>query len=601
MHSALTSLIHDPAYALHAKQLGEVFADPVFDRPADLSDSARCALTYRRLKHLNDRLGLAEPLLEDRERLFAVVEHAALADPSLFYAVFLHHCTTMGAIRDFGGGREDLADVVRSLVDMDSIGALMMTEVGRGNSNAAIRTEAVYDARREEFVLRTPDAAAVKFPPGVSTPVPRTAVVSARLVADGIDRGLFFFVVPIRDADGQPCAGVRIAPQRPTAMLPLDCALVSFDDVRIPFRHWLRDGATLTPAGEFTDPAGDALTRTRRLLSVIRHAWEAAITGLAAVSRASAAVAVRHAHHRRTSGRHAADLPVIAYRNQQRPLFGALAAAYVAGIVAKSVATPEKPAVSARTIRTTSLLKVTVDRLAERVTVRGRQAAGALGFFADSRHLDYQGLAHSFSTAAADNQMMLLDGALTLAAGVEYAPPVDEAPDRAARDRFTPDVWTALAGARERMLHAELTAALRAATAAGTSSLDMWNEHNALAESLSEAHALSLVLGTVREALESVDEPATKAVLTDLCALYVLEEIAAHDGWYLANGLLDPDEVRSLPQCVNGLCERVAPHALELADGLDVPHEVVGSPLADADYVHALTSGTVVAHPATKA
>ncbi|GAA0315307.1 acyl-CoA dehydrogenase [Streptomyces polychromogenes] len=597
MRSIFASLIHKPAYEEHAKHLEKVFADPLFDRPTGIDDPARCALTYRRLKHINDNLGLSAPLLEDRERLFTLVEWAALADPSLFYGVFLHYCTTMGAIQDFGRGRDDLDDLIGAMVSMDTIGSLMMTEVGRGNSNANIRTQAVYDAERQEFVLRTPDAAAVKFPPGVSSPFPRTAVVSARLMAGGHDRGLFFFVVPIRDADGRPCDGVRIAPQRPTAILPLDCALVSFDDVRVPFRHWLRDGAALTADGEFTDPAGDALTRTRRLLSVIRHAWEAAVVGLSAVSRASAAVAVRHAHHRRTSGRHAADVPVITYRNQQRPLFGALAAAYVTGIVAATVAGPEQPVAGARTIRTTSLLKVTVDRLAERVTVRSRQAAGALGFFADNRYLDYQGLAHSFNTAAADNQMMLLDGALTLAAGVEYEPPAHAAPTRAERDAFTPGVWTALAATRERLLHQELTTALRTATEAGRSTLDMWNENNALAEALSEAHAFSLVLDTVCTALESVADPAAKAALTDLLALYAAEEIAAHDGWYLAHGLLDADEVRSFPHRVNELCERIAPNALELAEGLDVPYEVVGAPIAEADYVHALTAHTAVAYP----
>ncbi|WP_330305210.1 MULTISPECIES: acyl-CoA dehydrogenase [unclassified Streptomyces] len=602
---SLAPLIQGAGHEEYRDQVHAAFRDELFERPLGLSDEDRCALTYRRLRHLNDRLDVREPLLGNRPLLFTLFEFSALADPSLFYATFLHHGTTMGAVRDFGEGREDLTDIVQSLTSMESVGSLMMTELGRGNSNAAIRTEAVYDAAAQEFVLHTPDAAAVKFPPGVASPgVPRLAVVSARLVVDGTDQGLFFFVVPIQDADG-PCPGVRVVPQRPTALLPLDCSLVAFDGVRIPFRNWLRDGATLDADGSFTDPAGDRLVRTRRLLGIIRHAWEAATVGLAAVSRASAAVAVRHAHRRSTFGRLAADQPVIAYRNQQRALFGALATAYVTAFAARSVATEEQPRLTAATVRGFSLLKVAVDRYAERVTSRSRTASGALGFFADNRFLDYQGLAHSFNAAAADNEIMLTDSAQTLAAGIDYTPPsatpLADADSDAGQDLLDPATWTRLAHARESRLHQELTDGLRKAAEAGLTPFEAWNEHGDLGRELAWAHAQSQLTALVREALDAVAEPAARAVLTDLLALHVLEETGVHDGWYLAEGLLTVTQVRGLRQLANDICARLAPHALELAEALGVPYDVVGAPIATDDYVQAIAGDMepFAPHPAT--
>ncbi|MEU1240789.1 acyl-CoA dehydrogenase [Micromonospora parva] len=554
-------------------------------------DKERNDLMYRRLRHVTEQAGFGEPLLERRPELFRLLEWSALADPSLFYGMFLHHCTSMGAILDLGRDRDDLSDLVTAMTSMSTVGSLMMTEIGRGNSNSAVRTEAVFDPDTGDFVLNTPDMGAVKFPPGVAADaVPRLAVVSAQLKIAGQSRGLFFFLVPIRDEAG-PRPGVRITPQRPTPLLPLDAALVSFDRVRLPFRYWLRDGATIAADGTLHDPITDPLTRTRRLLGVIRFAWEAAIVGLAAVSQASAAVALQHAHRRITNGRFAADLPVIRYRNQQRALLGALADAVVSGAVAKA-SVPARPAVpTAGGIRSLSLMKVSVDRLTERVTMRCRVASGALGFFADNRFLDYQGLSHSFNTAAADNQIMLLDAALGLSANVDYTPPQAVVPPAVERDLTAPRTWQGLAATRERLLHAELCDRMGRAKEAGADPFHAWNDASGAAERLATAHAHTTVVGLLAAALDAVTDPQARTVLTRLCALHVLEETAAHDGWYLAQGLLTADEVRGLPDLVDQLCDHVLPHALDLVEALDVPYEVVAAPLAAEDYVEAIVQG----------
>ncbi|MFD5419241.1 acyl-CoA dehydrogenase [Streptomyces sp. NPDC127069] len=578
--------------------LEQVFSADVFrPRPDHGGREERFALTYERLRHVNDRVreaGSTVPLVQDRERLFPLLAWSAVADPALFYAMFLHHCMTTGAVLEFGAGREDLADVLEELAATERVGALLMTELGHGNSNASVRTVAEYDADREEFVLRTPEPAAVKFPPAVAAEgVPRLAVVLAQLVVDGAECGEFCFLVPLRDADG-PLPGVGVRPLQPSPWLPLDGAVVSFDGVRIPYRFWLRDNAVLTADGGFTDPFGSPAIRARRTLSLIRFAWEAAVVGLAATAGASAAVAVRHAHRRRTGGRFAAGRPVIRYRNQQRALFGALSGAYVARLVAAATAGPEAPALTPRSVRTTFLMKVVTDRIAERVSARARTASGALGFLAANRFLDYQGFAHSLNAAAADNQMLLLDGAQALLAGTAYTPPADEAPAAGDRDLLDPATWETLAAVRERILHQELADGLRKATGSGLAPFDAWNGLYDLAERLAETHAARLVLGTVREAVrevagsDPVTGPEAAGILRDLLALHALEELAGHDGWYLAEGLLDADEVRGIPALLDRLCERLEPYAEELAEALGVPYPLVGAPIAGEDYVGGL-------------
>ncbi|MGW6570469.1 acyl-CoA dehydrogenase [Streptomyces sp. NPDC054975] len=585
VRQGLTPLVSRDSHETHRSDLERIFSADIFKESPPLQDPRRLLTTYDRLRYISENLKTPGPLLLHREQLFAVLEWSAMYDPSLFYAMFLHHSMTMGAVVEFGHGRTDLSEELDGLASADWIGALLMTELGHGNSNATVRTEAVYDAASGEFVLNTPEPAAVKFPPSVGVDgVPRLGVVLAQLKVDGVECGEFCFLVPVRDESG-PCEGVRIGALEPTAMMPLDCAVVSFDHVRIPFRYWLRDNAELTREGQFSDPLGSPAIRGRRTLSLIRFAWEAAVVALAATARASAAVAVRHAHRRRTNGRFAAGLPVIRYRNQQRTLFGALAGAHVASMVAHSVATPEAPALSVGGVRTTFLMKVVTDRIAEQVATRCRMASGALGFFSKNRFLDYQGFAHSLNAAAADNQMLLLDAAYAMAAGLDYTPPTEEAPAPSDRDLLDPQSWSALARARERSLHQELLDGLQKAKECGLSEFDAWNSQFDVAERFAAAHAGRLVLDTVRAGLDSVSEPDSASALRTLCALYALEEIASHDGWYLAEELLSKDEVRRIPTLLDELCERLEPYALELAEALRVPYDVIGAPIAGADYV----------------
>ncbi|MGQ4402087.1 acyl-CoA dehydrogenase [Streptomyces hayashii] len=595
LRDALSSLVHGDSYRKSLPRLEEIFSPELFARPSGLADQDRYPLTYQRLRHINDRLDTDTPLLQQRDLLFPLLEWVALADPSLFYAFFLHHCTTVGSILEFGAGRDDLDDVLAQLASTDVVGALLMTELGHGNSNAAVRTRAVFDPDTREFVLTTPGPEAVKYPPSVGCPgVPRLGIVTAQLVVGEQDRGLFCFVVPLRDAAG-PCPGVVIEPQDSAAILPLDWATVSFHGVRLPYRYWLRDSASIDSDGSFTDALSNPAMRSRQASRLIRYVWEVAVVGLAAVTRASAAVAVRHAHERYTNGTFAgfADpMPVIRYRNQQRTLFGALSAAYVAAMAAKSVSGPEPVGRSAGEIRTLFTLKAVTDQLAERVTAASRTASGVLGFSPENRFLDYQGLAHAFNAAGLSTQVLYLNAAWTMALGLDYQPPADEPDASQKRDLRDPALWRALTGARERRLHERLVAGLAAARAAGLGEFEVWNDHFEPAEQMAEAHALRLLVDLVREETDALPDDDARRVARDTCALHLLGEIAAHSGWYLAEGLLTADEVEALPGLLNQLCQDVAPHARDLADALDVPYDLVGAPIVHADYATAFTKAT---------
>jgi acyl-CoA oxidase len=262
-----------------------------------------------------------------------LLELTAMVSPSVFVAFFLHHCMAVGAVVDYGtgGGRPDPfnSDVV--------FGAIMMTELGYGSSSANILTEAHYDAATDEFLLRTPCPQAVKFPSNVGAAgIDRWAVVSARLKTDGIDRGVFLFKIQLRDPAGL-CPGVSIKPIPAFPQLQLDYGSTRFDDARVPHSGWLSDGATITAGGAFADPIGGPQERTRRPVGVSRFAHGSNALGLAAVARASLAIAVPYVRQRLVNNRYGARQPLIAHRNVRSPLLRAMAQAFAATAVARRV------------------------------------------------------------------------------------------------------------------------------------------------------------------------------------------------------------------------------------------------------------------------
>ncbi|MGW1195754.1 acyl-CoA dehydrogenase [Streptomyces sp. NPDC002536] len=552
--------------------LAALFTDAFFAR-THRTEGPSPAAPYLGLQHLQSRLGDQEPLLADPARLRTVLELSAVTDPRLFFVMFLHHSMAIGVALDFGAPPEDVA----ALASGRWIGAALMNETGHGNSSADIRTRAVFDPAAREFVLHTPNPEAMKRPANVGLDgFARLAVVSARLRAGGADRGTALFLVPLRDENG-PCEGVTIEPLAPTPLLPMDYAKVRFDGVRVPYRRWLADGASIADDGSFHDPLDGPEARTRRSVGMSRFAWGAATAGLAATARASAAFALTHARHRRTHDRLAGDIAAITHLNQQRLLFGATADALAATAVARRATARSwhippgggaGTGPSAAEMRTLALSKVTVAVLADTAVTRCRTACGALGFFAEHRLIGYQALTTAFQSAGGDNRLILLDAAWTMATGADYRPPDEES---ASSD------WPRLFRARERLLHAELASALRTDGQGGTVGFASWNARTELAQRLAEAHITRTTAEALHDTWCAPEVPGTaRPLLRDLYRLHCLEQTAPHAGWYLAHELLTPQQVLALPEQINEICRRLVPHAEAMTELLDIPAELLG-------------------------
>ncbi|MGX4737277.1 hypothetical protein [Kitasatospora griseola] len=310
---------------LHHRIAAAVLADEIFRPRTGLSLEETCRLAYARTRRVSELLPEGTNLAREPELMFALINAAAAVDPSFAVIMIIHHGLALSFLEDLAPDAPELAEARDALASARAIGHLLVTELGSGNSQLSVRTTVTHDPTTGGFVLHTPDDGAQKFMGNIGMPgLRRLAVVNARLIVGGTDRGAFSFLVELEDEGGiRP--GVEIATV-PSDVVPLDYALARFDHVRLPYCAWLGDGATIDADGTFHDPH-DGDRRLARSLTAVQNVWAGMTGALAQVTRTSAATALNLATYRTTLARLGTTRPLIDHLSQQRPLFSCLATA----------------------------------------------------------------------------------------------------------------------------------------------------------------------------------------------------------------------------------------------------------------------------------
>lgn len=303
-----------------------------FRRSGGGTPDERLALSYHRLRILNDTLDSGARLAADPRALAALHEWLGPVDPALTTVAGIHYNLFLGSLLDHDPGTpRDLSD----FLELRSIGTFLCTEVAHGNDAAAVETTATYDRERDGFVLHTPHAGAQKFMPNTSPAGgPKTGVVAARLLADGTDHGVFLFLAPLTDdLDALPGVRVRRLPARMGS--PVDHCLTSFDRYFVPREALLAgEQGRIGEDGRFTSELANR--RRRFLLSIGRVTPGKLSMSACAVgsARVTLAIAVRYAGHRLVSGsRGAQRVPVYAHRTHHGPLAGAMATVFAMSLL----------------------------------------------------------------------------------------------------------------------------------------------------------------------------------------------------------------------------------------------------------------------------
>ena len=96
---------------------------------------------------------------------------------------------------------------------------------------------------------------------------------------------------------------------------------------------------------------------------------------------------------------------------------------------------------------------------------------------------------------------------------------------------------------------------------------------------VAHAHIERVVYDAFANAVEATADPALKATLDKVRALYGLSCIAEDMGWFMENGYIESPKARAIRSEINVLCEELRPQARYLVDGFGVPDELLAAPI----------------------
>ncbi|MFJ1647622.1 acyl-CoA dehydrogenase [Streptomyces sp. NPDC088258] len=580
----LSALLFDGEYEETHRDIRAALLDPVFDPREGLSPKDSGKLTYERSRMLHSALERPIEMLRRPRRLFALAEWAPLLDPAIFSLLLVHHNLCLGTVLDHGADRDDISDYVAELDRLDSFGPYMATEFGYGNNVAALRTEAVYHADTETFVLNTPDHSARKFMSlSAFDDIPKLAVVLARLKSDGRDHGVYPFVV--RVSDGKTlCEGVGVAacPEQPVQ--GLDYGLTWFDHVSVPRRNLLHGNAEgFSPNGTFLPGGENIRRRFLRTMSRILPGRLCVSSAAVGAGKASVYTAIRYAENRLTSGPGRGDMPVMEYRSHQRDLFPALATVYAMNLLlnlAKRAFLAPSGTSPDELNDLISITKALSTWEMSHVVGICRERCGAQGMFRVNRIAEHGSLLQGLITAEGDNQVLLATTAGRLVAGTDpQRHPVPPAPREGGADDL--DFQIELLRYRERFLRRAARAAM--ADSEGTY-FDAWNGVMNTALDMARTRGARLALEQFRTAVSALADEQDRSALRLLGSLYGLVKVQQDAGWYLAKALLTAEQVEGLTATVDRYCELIRPHARRLTGGFRLSPELLRAPIAFEDY-----------------
>ncbi|NUL01683.1 acyl-CoA oxidase [Streptomyces lunaelactis] len=542
-----------------------------------LAPAERAALSYARLRLVNDAVEDAEALACDPHRLASLHEWTGFMDGGLCTLASIHYNLFLGSLVDHDDYQQrDLSP----FTSMRRTGTFLCTELEHGNDVAAMETVAVLDRATGGFILNTPTPGAQKFMPNTSLiGGPKSAVVAARLVIDGQDQGVFLFLTPLSDENGHlPGVRVRLLPERTGT--PVDHCLTAFDHVWLPQEALLEAGhGRLDKDGNLSSNLGNRRKRLLRSIGRVTMGKLCMSAGTLGMSRAALSIAVRYAHSRHISGPKSGErIPLAAHSSHHGRLLDSVATAYAMTFLHRSVVdrwAGHTAQDRGEVERLVAVAKGWITWQAREITTECRERCGAQGLFPSNGLADLPLNIEGGITAEGDNLVIWVKAAAEMVFGHQVD--LRDSHDLPPAERQLTD----LDFLRDLLAHVEALwqARARKAVRRGPSGdpVARWNGTSGPALEMVSAHSrLKAADAFIAAAAQATDSTA-RFLLESLCRLFLLQQLREHSGDLLAEERLTVQHVRELPRAIETVVAGLAPHLLTLVDAFDLPDEVLSA------------------------
>ncbi|NKQ56626.1 acyl-CoA oxidase [Amycolatopsis sp. K13G38] len=500
------------------------------------------------------------------------------------------------------------------IMDLELPGCFAMTETGHGSDVQHLRTTANYDPQAGQFVINTPDVGARKDYIGNAARDGRMAVVFAQLVTGGESRGVHAFLVPIRDERGEAMPGVEIGDcGRKAGLNGVDNGRLTFHGVRVPRDALLNRYGDVAEDGTYSSPIESDGRRFFTMLgTLIRGRISVAGGGISATERALA-LAVRYGERRRQfenpgTGQ---ETVVLDYLAHQRKLLPAIATTYALHFAQEELVRTlhdiqggdDVDERSQRELESRAAgIKAVATWHATKSIQTAREACGGAGYLAANVLPTLKADTDVFTTFEGDNTVLLqlvAKGLLTsyrdafhdmstlatarlvaeqfvdavierTAARKVIERLVDAAPGRDDDDALHDRGWQ-VSLFEDREKHVLEGAARRLRRAAEGDAFTVFNDAQDHVLRAAKAHVDRVVLEAFVAAIDRCEDAEARAMLDQVCDLYVLSNIEDDRAWFLEHGRLTSARAKSVVAAVNELCKKLRPHARTLVDAFAIP------------------------------
>jgi acyl-CoA oxidase len=565
--------------------------------------------------------------LDETGAAISSFETQAHADLSLLVKCGVQFGLFGGAIRRLGTTRHH-ERYLRDVMNADLLGCFAMTETGHGSDVQSLRTTATYDPATEEFVVNTPDDDAAKNYIGNAARDGRLAVVFAQLVTGEESHGVHALLVPIRDSDGSPAPGVRIADDGLKAGLNgVDNGRLWFDGVRVPRDALLDRFGAVAADGSYSSPIDNVNRRFFTMLGTLVQGRISISGASLAATKNALTIAVRYGNRRRQFKAPEADdeIVVLDYLAHQRRLLPALATTYALTFAQQELVSELHEAQSEasdqqarRRLETFAAgLKATSTWHATATIQACREACGGAGYIAENQLCTLKADTDVFTTFEGDNTVLLQLVAKTLLTNfqaefgeldtigtVRFVAEqvadivIERSGARGLIQRLidvlpgTADDETSLRNReyqisllawREKHILEGVARRLRKGVDAGDDLFEVFNasqDHLLLA---ARAHVDARVLEAFDSAISAVTDEGVASLLDRVCDLHALSVIERERGWFLEHNRLTPSRSKAVTTTVNELCRELREYAELLVDAFGIPDELLTAPIATRD------------------
>ncbi|HET6815789.1 MAG TPA: acyl-CoA dehydrogenase [Mycobacteriales bacterium] len=610
-----------PVYDLPADQ----HRDRVFEQARELSTTPGPRLLFPKEVGGDGEVGAAVTAFETQ----------AFGDLSLLVKTGVQWGLFGGAILHLGTEKHH-DRYLRDVMSLELPGCFAMTETGHGSDVQSIRTTATYDAERREFVVHTPDEEAVKDYIGNAARHGRMAAVFAQLITRGECHGVHALLVPIRDADGNPCPGVSIEDCGHKAGLNgVDNGRLAFAEVRVPRDALLDRYGSVAEDGTYSSPIESQTRRFFTMLGTLVQGRVSVSGAAMSASKVATSIAIRYGLVRRQFKAPGSDreVRILDFLQHQRRLLPALATTYALhfaqedlvaqlhnvfnGDNADAPTGDEESALARRKLETLAAgLKAVTTWHATQTIQTCREACGGAGYLSVNRLPQLKADTDVFTTFEGDNTVLHQLVAKTLLTNYQaefgeldtlgmarfFADQVVETViERTAARAIVQRLVDAVPGRdddislfdrgwqlslfefREKHALDGVARRLRKGMTSGDDPFDAFNsvqDHVLLA---ARAHIDRVVLDTFVAAIDRCPDASVAALLNRVCDLHVLSTLERDRAWFLEHGRLTPARSKAIITAVNELCVELRPHAELLVDAFGIPDEVLAAPIALGD------------------